>query len=126
MRGEVGRIHEAGAELYVIGNGSPAQAKQFAADQQVDFPLYTDPSLETYAAAGFHNGTRLSAGVLWKSVKAMTHGHFQTTTKGTATQDGGAYVIDRGGVELFAFIGKDSSDHPTIEQLLEALSRRTR
>ena len=126
MRGEVGRFHERDAELYVIGNGKPEQARQFADEQRVNFPLYTDPSLRTYEAAGFHNGLSVSPSILWKSVKAMAQGHFQTTTKGTASQDGGVYVFDRGGKQLWAYIGKDASDHPTIEQMLEPLDKRAR
>ena len=90
----------------------------------MSFPLYTDPSLRTYEAGGFHNGTQISAGLLWSSVKAMAQGHFQTLTKGTATQDGGAYVIDTDGTELFRYIGKDSSDHPAPERFLEALAKK--
>jgi len=90
----------------------------------VSFPLYTDPSLRTYEAAGFRNGLQVSAGLLWNSVKAMAHGHFQGTTKGTASQDGGAYVIDTDGKELFRYIAKDSSDHPAPEKFLEALAQK--
>jgi len=124
LRGYVDAIRKAGGELAVIGNGKPTDAKKFIVDQHVSFPLYTDPSLRTYEAGGFHNGYSLSAGILWKSIKNMAHGHFQTTTKGTASQDGGAYVIDTDGTELFRYIGKDSSDHPAPERFLEALAKK--
>jgi peroxiredoxin len=126
LRGEVERFRERGAELYVIGNGKPEQARVFAEEQKVNFPLYTDPSLRTYEAAGFHNGLSFSPSILWKSVKAMTRGHFQTTTQGTASQDGGVYVFDRGGQQLWSYVSKDASDHPTIDQMLEPLDKRAR
>jgi hypothetical protein len=124
LRGYVDAIHQAGGELAVIGNGKPEDAKKFIVDQQVSFPLYTDPSLRSYEAGGFHNGYQVSAEVLWKSIKGMAQGHFQTTTKGTGSQDGGAYVIDTDGDELFRYIGKDSSDHPAPELFLEALAKK--
>ena len=124
MRGYVDRIRGAGAELYVVGNGNAAQAKAFAAEQDVSFPLYTDPSLATYEAAGFRNEIKVNPKVLWRSMKAMAEGHFQTLTQGTTSQNGGAYVFDRGGEELFAFVSADASDHPDPERFLEALARR--
>lgn len=122
MRGYVDRIRAAGAELYVIGNGSPEQARAFAVDQGVRFPLYTDPSLASYEVAGFENKASFSPSTLWNAAKAMTHGHFQTRTQGTATQNGGAFVLDRGGRELFAFRSKQAGDHPDPDDLIAALS----
>jgi hypothetical protein len=124
LRDFVPPIRAAGAELYVIGNGSAAQARDFARDQHVGYPLYTDPSLRSYAAAGFKNETVVSPKVLLRAFKAFLEGHIQTTTKGTASQHGGAFVFDRGGAELFAYRSEAAGDHPDPRDLVAALTRR--
>lgn len=124
MRDYVDPIRNEGAELSVIGNGTPEQARAFIVEQKVSHPLYTDPSLASYSAAGFDNSIPLKVGILWSAAKAMAGGHFQTRTLGSPTQNGGALVLDRGGAELYVFRGTQAGDHPAPADLLAALKRR--
>ena len=53
---EIQAIHDAGAELYVIGNGTPNFIEGFREQTKWDGPIYTDPSLEVYKAAELKRG----------------------------------------------------------------------
>ena len=66
MRPKIDEIRELGAELVAVGNGTVLHANWFIKDQRPDFPVYTDPSLKVYEAAGLQRGVlagSLEAGV---------------------------------------------------------------
>ena len=48
---EIDRIHRAGGEVVVVGNGAPHFIAGFRELTGYRGPLYTDPSLESYRAA---------------------------------------------------------------------------
>jgi peroxiredoxin len=121
LRGVVGRIRDKGAELVVIGNGSPAEAAEFREAQKVDFPLLTDPERASYKAAGLKRGLSLSGRMALNAIKALAGGHIQTRTKGSAGQLGGAFVFARGGALRFSFFSEEAGHHPDPEDLLRAL-----
>jgi hypothetical protein len=57
-----------------------------------------------------------------KALGAMRGGHRQGANQGDPLQQGGAFVIDRGGRIEYAYVSKRAGDHPTPEALLGALS----
>jgi hypothetical protein len=123
LRGELDRIRKAGAELVFIGNGAPHFAEAFKKDYDIVSPLYTDPSRKAYDAAGLKHG----AGNVLKSMKhalrAMSKGHFQTRVQGSAWQQGGVLVIDRGGDLLYSYASQEGGDHPPVSDIHAALAR---
>lgn len=123
MRGIVGEIRKKGAELVVVGNGSAKQAKRFYEEQEMTFPLLTDPSLRTYKAAGFRSGVRTVANAksARHGVRALLQGFVQGRTQGTADQQGGALVIGRDGTEIYRFVSQEAGDHPDPKDLVRAL-----
>jgi hypothetical protein len=52
LRDFVPRIHAASAELVILGNGTPEQAKWFVEDYKVETPVFTDPKLASHAIVG--------------------------------------------------------------------------
>ena len=128
LRGYVERIRAQGAELVVIGNGNAAQARAFRDAEQVTFPLYTDPSLTSYRAAGLKRslGSVLSPKVWLHGLSATVAGHRQSATQGDALQQGGVFVFDVGGVELYRYVSQEAGDHPDPDAILAALKTRVR
>ena len=87
MRDYVPRIHGAGAELVIVGNGTPEQARWFVEDFHIETPVFTDPSLAIHRAVGARRGVRLSKlpHLLLNAVRAMSRGNFQTRVLGTGS-----------------------------------------
>jgi len=121
LRGVVDRIHQQGAELVVVGNGTVEQARAFRDSQKVTFPLLTDPERTSYRAAGLKRGAFLRARVAWNAVKALASGHIQTQILGDPKQHGGAFVFAPGGELRFGFLSEEAGHHPDPEDLVRAL-----
>ncbi|HEX8790442.1 MAG TPA: peroxiredoxin-like family protein [Polyangiaceae bacterium] len=126
MRDILPAIREAGAELVVVGNGSPEFARAFRDELGLDGPLYTDPTLRTYALAGFKRGvlaTFSPKGVV-HAARAMRKGFRQTARRGDALQQGGLLVVDRSGRILYAHRDSEAGDLAPNEEVLAALHVR--
>ncbi len=123
MRGIHGAVKKKGGEIVAVGNGSAKQAKAFRAEQDVPFPLLTDPSLKTYRAAGLASGvaTTFAPSSAVRAAKAVAGGFIQGRTQGHAFQQGGAFVFAKGGRELFAYRSRTAGDHPDPKELIAAL-----
>ena len=125
MRGEVEGFRERGAALAVVGNGTPAQAKDFAAEYELPFPLYVDPKLEAYRAAGLRRGVldTLNAGTFTHALRALRTGARQGLTKGDPWQLGGAFVVAPGGRIAFRHVSRDAGDHADAAKIRKALEK---
>ena len=124
MRGIHPEIRRRGAELAVVGSGSPAQAAAFRAEAAVDFPLYVDPKLEAYAAAGLRRGlgTVLRPSVFRRALDAWRRGFRQRGVAGDPWQQGGLFVIRPGGDVVVAQVSQAAGDHADPRAVLAALS----
>lgn len=125
LRDYVPRIHEAGAELVVVGNGSPEHARWFIEDTGVDVPLYTDPTLKVYEAADARSGllTSLNPGAIIAAVRTMLAGFRQSKTMGHGFQQGGVLVITSDGDVPYHYVSRHAGDHPDPEEIITALQR---
>lgn len=126
LRSEEPLIRAEGAELVFIGNGDARMARAFRDDFDVSSPLFTDPTLEVYKRAGMKYGL----GSLWKTAKnagrALASGHLQGLTRGTALQQGGVLVVDRGGRVLYDFSSDTAGELPPVAEILDSLRSRDR
>ncbi len=123
MRDVVPEIRARGAELVVVGNGQPEHARDFRERQALDFPLYVDPDLEAYAAAGLRRGvsTMFRPGLVANTARALKGGFRQGKTQGDPWQHGGVFVIHPPADPRFSYISKTAGDHPAPAQFLAAL-----
>lgn len=118
-----GKIHAAGADLYIIGNGTPNFIAGFRDQTKYDGPIYTDPSLEVYKAAQLKRGITKTFNplALGATIKAFAHGSRQGLTQGDTWQQGGTLVVEPGGNVRW----HQASDHPgdvsTADQIVAAL-----
>lgn len=116
-------IHAAGAELYVIGNGTPNFIAGFRETTGYDGPLYVDPSLEAYRVAGLKRGVLSTFGPrsALRGIRTLTRGHKQGRTQGDPWQQGGTLVVDPGGQVIMAHVSSGAGDNAAPEQILSAL-----
>lgn len=122
---KVAEFRSAGADLSVIGNGSPMFMDGFRETTGYHGPLYTDPSLAVYKAAGLKRGvsTLLSARAAMAALGALKGGFRQGRTQGDATQQGGVLVVAPSGDVLFAQVSEYAGDNAPPEKILAALPR---
>ena len=96
MRAYIPRIHAAGGELVIVGNGSVEQACYFVADYALTKPLLTDPTLALHRALGARRGGRGIRSIR-NALRAMRGGFFQWQVLGDSRQHGGIFVVMPGG-----------------------------
>jgi len=116
------RLLAAGISLAVVGNGNVAQARAFSEERSLPFPLYTDPTLATYAAAGMKRGvsTVVSLQTLRMGRVAAAHGHRQGATQGDPWQQGGAHLILPDGKLVYSQISEVAGDHFSPDDAIRA------
>ena len=125
MRDVLPEIRRRGAELIIVGNGQPRHAIDFRDTEHVESPLYVDPELHAYAAAGLKRGLRssLSPGVILRGLRAFGEGKRQGATMGDPWQQGGVFIIRPGNRVDFSYISEEAGDHPSAEAILSALDK---
>lgn len=126
MRPRISDFEALGARLVIVGNGWPAMAKAFAERSGLpDATLLTDPSLQSYAAAGLKRSALLTLGPRgWLPyIRTMKKGFRQGRTKGDPWQQGGALVIAAGGEVLYRHVSTGPSDQADPGTLVAALRR---
>lgn len=125
MRSHLDEIHQAGAELVIIGNGQPPFAAAFKKHFNLSTPLYVDPKLTTYNAAGLKRTKAGTVGpkVWLPALKALFTGHFQGRTEGDPYQQGGVFIIMPDNKVPYAYISKHAGDRPPVPKVLKALRK---
>lgn len=126
MRDQISGIHERGAELVIVGSGSPAFAAGFREDFHLRTPLLVDPELRAYRAAGLRRGrvALLSTRIPLHAIRALRSGSRQAGVQGDPWQLGGTFVIRPGGDLVFQHVSREAGDHPAIGDVLAALDGR--
>jgi peroxiredoxin len=120
MTPSLSRIREAGAELFIIGNGSVQQARAFRDTYDLPMPIFTDPARATYAALGMRRGpaTILHPLVLLRGARAVVAGFRQKGVAGDPLQQGGVLIVEPGGRERYRYISRFAGDHPSPDAIL--------
>jgi hypothetical protein len=120
---DIDKIRAAGAELHVIGNGTPNFIAGFRETTGWDGPLYTDPSLEVYKAAQLKRGvtTVLNLKAIMPTVRAFARGNRQGWTQGDQWQQGGVLVVAPSGDVRWHHASERPGDNATAAQIIAAL-----
>ncbi len=121
---EIDSIRATGAELYVIGNGSPSFIEGFRETTKYDGPIYTDPSLAVYQAAELKRGVlkTFDPRALGPTIGAFMRGHRQGLTKGDAFQQGGVLVVTPDGVVTWHHASERPGDNAEASEIVAALN----
>jgi hypothetical protein len=125
LRDYIPRIHGAGGELVILGNGTPQQAAWFVEDYHIATPVVTDPGLVSHRIVGAKKPKFLDPRTLLASVRAFRQGFRQTRTMGSAMQLGGVFVITPRGEMPYRYLSEYAGDHPPPEEAVAALERAT-
>ena len=122
---DVDKIHGAGAEMIVIGNGAPHFIAGFREITGYRGPLYTDPSLATFEAAALQRGVLKSLNLrsVAPTMKAFKAGFKQGKVEGDTWQQGGVLVMRRSGEVAWQHTSQRPGDNATAAQILGALVR---
>jgi hypothetical protein len=125
LRADEAAIRAAGAELAVVGNGSPSFIAGFRDETGWTGPLYTDPTLDTYRAAELVRGvTRtLDPRALAPTLRAFLRGGRQGRTLGDQWQQGGVVVVAPGGNILWHHASGRPGDNASGLDIVRALER---
>lgn len=122
MRAYVPRIHAAGGELVIVGNGSARQASDFVADYSIITPVFTDPSLGIYRAVDARRGGG-GLRLIRNALRALLKGHMQWRVLGDPRQHGGVFVVMAGGAIAYSYVSELAGDHPHPEQFIAVLEQ---
>ena len=112
-----------GADLVVVSTGTPEQARAFAEERRLPFPVLVDPRMRAFRAAGLRRGVgaTLNVRAVTHALRAAKGGDYQGLTQGDPWQLGGAFVIVPGGRVAFEQRSDVAGDHPDPEDVITAL-----
>ena len=124
MRQTKQRFDEAGAQIVLVGMGTPEQTTAFKEKFDLAFPMLSDPQRKLYNALkiGFMSlASTFSPTVAARAASALFRGHGVGIPHGDIRQLPAVFIIDTGGRITHSHIGRDPSDHPEPQEILEAL-----
>jgi hypothetical protein len=126
LRPHVPELRAIGVEPYVIGSGTPAQAKEFQEKMAAhELPILSDQALASYRAAGFKRSataTMLHPSTWLRGFKAALK-HRQGLTKGDPWQLGGAMIVRPDAEATWHFVSQAGGHHPPLGQLYDEARR---
>ena len=111
-------LYEKKGNIIFIGNGDPSYIDDFKKSLSMEKAMVlTDPSLESFRAAGFRRGFFYVVQItsLVNIVKMTRNGHKQmsyTQKAGTRWQLGGIIAVDTEGIITYQYISESLGDFP--------------
>ncbi|MBA3819898.1 MAG: AhpC/TSA family protein [Deltaproteobacteria bacterium] len=120
---EIDAIHATGAEVFVIGNGSPSFIEGFREHTKWAGPIYTDPALAVYKAAELKRSVMrtIDPRGIGKGIGAFLRGARQGAIQGDAWQQGGVLVVAPSGEILWHHVSGRPDDTATAPEIIAAL-----
>lgn len=114
----------AGAQVVLVGMGTPEESAAFEMKFDIPFPLISDPKRRLYRTFGLKMLSALgllSPSVAVKGILAITKGHTVGIPIGDVRQLPGVFIIGTDGRIVYSHFANDPSDHPDPDTILEAL-----
>jgi hypothetical protein len=121
LRPHVDELRDIGVDPYVIGSGTPEEAKKFQRHlHAASVPVLVDQPLASYRAAGWKRsmGATLHPSSWLHGIKAMIK-HPQRKTAGDPWQLGGAMIVRPDGNVTWSFKSETGGHHPSTAQLID-------
>jgi len=121
-------IEAAGADLVVVGNGSPSFIAGFRERTGFAGTVYTDPERNAHRALKLKRSVRSTIGLrtMAKAMKAYRAGNRQKSTQGDGFQQGGVFVVAAGGALVYEQRSEYAGDQPPVEEIIEAAREAAR
>ena len=126
LRADEAAIRAAGADIAIIGNGSPSFIAGFRDETGWTGALYTDPTLAAYRAAELVRGVThtLDPRALAPTLRAFLRGGRQGRTLGDQWQQGGVVVVAPGGAVRWHHASGRPGDNAPGRDIVRALAAR--
>ncbi|MGH7882652.1 MAG: peroxiredoxin-like family protein [Candidatus Dormibacteraceae bacterium] len=123
LRGQLGQVKEAGAELILVGNGNPERAATFQSARAPELRVYTDPTQNSYQALNMKHSVASTLGPrsFLSGLLAILRGHRQTSIQGDPWQQGGLFALAKGGRIVYSQINRHGGDRPDLIAALSSL-----
>lgn len=117
-------LHELGLTTVFVGNGLPSHIDGFIArhglgDKKVT--VVTDPSLKTFAAAGFARSVWSTLGprAVWGELRAFGAGYRQYGIEGDPYQQGGVVLVDQDGTIAYYYANATPGAHADTGDIVD-------
>ncbi len=117
-------FEKAGAQVVLVGMGTPSQSSEFAAKFNVLYPIVSDPQKKLYHTFGLKQMETLrffSPKVALKGVAAVFGGHGIGIPRGDVRQLAGVLIINTAGQIVLRHCASNPADHPDSKTILAAL-----
>ena len=117
-------LERRGAALVVVGLGRPEDLRGFREVTGYAGPLYADPSLATFRAAGLASGwgRTFHPRSFLKGLRAFAAGFRQGARRGDPVQQGGIFVLGPGDRVTYEWRDRFAGDHAPMPAVLSALA----
>ncbi len=128
LRGDRAKFRRVGANVVLIGLGTPERAASFCGDRQIPFTCVADPDVSAHRAFGLKRGSlRQVMGpqvyLRWAKARLISDMPFPSAKLGEdVLQMPGTFVVDTDGIVRYAHRNKDVTDNPANEEILEVLT----
>jgi alkyl hydroperoxide reductase subunit AhpC len=116
-------IEKAGAQVVLVGMGTPSESAEFAAKFNVPFPIVADPEKKLYRKFELKQMSTLgffSPSVALKGVAAIVGGNGIGRPQGDVRQLPGVFIINTAGQIVFSHFSGNPADHPDLKTILAA------
>ena len=124
MRRDKNGFEKAGAQVVLVGMGTPSESAEFVAKFKVPFPIVADPGKELYRKFELRQMSTMeffSPSVALKGIAAIVGGHGLGRPQGDLRQLPGVFIINTAGQIVFSHFSNNPADHPDSKTILAAL-----
>ena len=98
-------------------------AQDFVEQFEIPYPVYTDPTAETYNVLGMHRGLGIGFGTLRSALSVRKSGFTQGKVEGDPFQQGGEAFINENGEILWINRCRTAEQHTEPDRLLQTAER---
>lgn len=117
-----------GIRVVLIGNGTTDHLKGFIERFGLEgepVQAFTDPTLKLHRALSLKHSISSTMGPwsIKNALRAVSHGHWQTSVEGDPLQQGGLIIIDSDKRIQFIHCEKGVGDHVDVSDVLEAAAQ---
>lgn len=124
MRRREQQFQRLGAQVVLVGLGTPEETADFKKQFQVPFPMVSDWEKRLFRDFDLKQmapSSMLSVGLAVKGFMTLAKGHRMGIPKGDVLQLPGVFIIDTAGRIRYSHYARDPSDHPDPDSLLNVL-----
>ena len=115
---------KAGAQVVLVGMGTPSESAEFAEKFNVPFPIVADPQKKLYRRFELKQMSTLgffSPSLALKGVAAIVGGHSIGMPQGDVRQLPGVFIINTAGQIVFSHFSNNPADHPDAKTIIAAI-----